>query len=184
MVVGVESGKIQLSFLDFDQPMGVAVGENGIAIGSRGQVHLFRANHKIAKTIELRGPYNGCFVPQNSVYTGNIHSHDLAWGEGGLWVVNTLFSCLCTLKESYSFVPRWRPPFVSRLIDQDRCHLNGLAMHEGRPRCSKPPPPTFGLRTPGEGKRSRLIIAFPLFEKSTSDTQNESYYYEPSKKTF
>jgi len=134
MVVGVDAGQIKLSFLNFDQPMGVAVGKEGIAIGSRGQVHLFRANHDIAASIGPPGSYNGCFVPQNSAYTGNIHGHDLAWGEGGLWVVNTLFSCLCTLKESYSFVPRWRPPFVSQLIDQDRCHLNGMAMHEGRPR--------------------------------------------------
>jgi uncharacterized protein (TIGR03032 family) len=48
-----------------------------------------------------------------------------------LWVVNTLFSCLCTLHENYSFVPRWRPPFVSALAPEDRCHLNGLALAVG-----------------------------------------------------
>jgi uncharacterized protein (TIGR03032 family) len=58
----------------------------------------------------------------------------LGWGSDGLWVVNTLFSCLCTLHESYSFVPRWRPPFISKLADEDRCHLNGMAMEAGAPR--------------------------------------------------
>ena len=48
-------------------------------------------------------------------------------------MVNTLFSCLCTLDDSFSFVPRWRPPFVTELAGQDRCHLNGLAMRDGRP---------------------------------------------------
>ena len=38
----------------------------------------------------------------------------------GLWIVNTLFSCLCTLNIENNCVPRWMPPFVSRLIDQDR----------------------------------------------------------------
>ena len=33
----------------------------------------------------------------------------------------------------YSFVPRWRPPFISELAPQDRCHLNGLAMRDGSP---------------------------------------------------
>ena len=59
----------------------------------------------------------------------------MAWGAGGeLWVVNTRFSCLCTLDGSASFTPRWRPPFVSALEPTDRCHLNGLGMVDGRPR--------------------------------------------------
>ncbi|HZN32689.1 MAG TPA: TIGR03032 family protein, partial [Pirellulaceae bacterium] len=38
-----------------------------------------------------------------------------------------------TLSPEYSFVPRWRPPFISALAAEDRCHLNGLAMVDGRP---------------------------------------------------
>jgi uncharacterized protein (TIGR03032 family) len=34
----------------------------------------------------------------------------------------------------YSFVPRWRPPFITTLTAEDRCHLNGLAMHNGQPK--------------------------------------------------
>ena len=49
-------------------------------------------------------------------------------------MVNTRFSCLCTLHPDYSFVPRWRPPFITALAAEDRCHLNGLAIVDGRPR--------------------------------------------------
>ena len=38
------------------------------------------------------------------------------------------------LHPDYSFVPRWRPPFLSALAAEDRCHLNGLALEDGRPR--------------------------------------------------
>ena len=74
--------------------------------------------------------------------TGEIQCHEIAWGstdngEPDLWIVNTLFSCLAGLDPRYSFVPRWRPPFVSALAPQDRCHLNGLAMRDG-PRPSSP----------------------------------------------
>jgi uncharacterized protein (TIGR03032 family) len=31
-------------------------------------------------------------------------------------------------------VPRWRPPFISAIAPEDRCHLNGLAMLDGQPR--------------------------------------------------
>lgn len=48
--------------------------------------------------------------------------------------MNTAFSCLCTLDERHSFVPRWRPPFITGLAAEDRCHLNGLAMDGGKPR--------------------------------------------------
>ncbi|MBY0523881.1 MAG: TIGR03032 family protein [Gemmataceae bacterium] len=50
-----------------------------------------------------------------------------------LWFVNTRFSCLCTRSNTHSFVPRWRPPFITALAPEDRCHLNGLCMAEGRP---------------------------------------------------
>ena len=53
---------------------------------------------------------------------------------GELWIVNTLFSCLATLDPRYSFVPRWRPQFISQVAPQDRCHLNGLALENGRPK--------------------------------------------------
>jgi uncharacterized protein (TIGR03032 family) len=66
--------------------------------------------------------------------TGSIQCHEVAWGtDEDLWVVNTAFSCLAGLDADHSFVPRWRPPFVSALAAEDRCHLNGLAMRDGVP---------------------------------------------------
>ncbi len=134
LVLGTHQGKLRISFLDYDQPMGLAVRKDRLAIGTRRQMHFLVPGHE---TLGPPGPnrtHDGCFVPRASFYTGSIHGHDLAWGNEGLWIVNTLFSCLATLHDNYSFVPRWRPKFISQLIDQDRCHLNGLAMDQGRPR--------------------------------------------------
>src|SRR5204862_4296250 len=65
---------------------------------------------------------------------GDIRIHDTAWAGDELWAVNTRFSCLCTLDRRYSFVPRWRPAFVSALAPEDRCHLNGLCVAGDPPR--------------------------------------------------
>src|SRR5262249_19865549 len=65
---------------------------------------------------------------------GDIGVHEMAWAGDELWIVNTRFSCLCTLDPDYSFVPRWRPPFLTALAAEDRCHLNGLAIVEGWPK--------------------------------------------------
>lgn len=37
-----------------------------------------------------------------------------------------------TVSESHSFVPLWQPTFISKLAAEDRCHLNGLAMQQGK----------------------------------------------------
>src|SRR5262249_2647884 len=60
---------------------------------------------------------------------------EMAYGAGGqLWFANTRFSCLATLDPEASFLPRWRPPFVTELEPSDRCHLNGLALVDGKPK--------------------------------------------------
>jgi len=82
--------------------------------------------------------YQGCdrlFVPRIGHTTGDLDVHDIAVDAGGRVIfVATLFGCLATLNERYSFTPLWRPPFLSKLAAEDRCHLNGLALDAGRPR--------------------------------------------------
>ncbi|PCK02248.1 MAG: TIGR03032 family protein [Alteromonadaceae bacterium] len=76
---------------------------------------------------------DACFITRSSHYTGMINIHDIDWGEEGLWAVNSSFSCLCTLEPGYSFVPKWKPHFVSSLVPEDRCHLNGMGLKDGKP---------------------------------------------------
>jgi len=74
------------------------------------------------------------YLPRASITTGMINIHDIAWGDTGLWVVNSTFSCLSTLSPEYSFIAKWKPPFISELVPEDRCHLNGMAMKDGKPK--------------------------------------------------
>ncbi len=134
LVIGGATGKLSIACHNFEQVMGVAVAKDQIAVGTRRQVYFLNSAHDCAAHIVSDIPYDQCWISRKSFVTGSIHGHDLAWGKEGLWVVNTLFSSLCTLSDKYNFVPRWRPPFVSKLIDQDRCHLNGLALEAGVPR--------------------------------------------------
>ena len=117
----------------FDRPMGLAMRDGRIALGCRGEVWEFRNAPAIAPLVEPAGRHDACFVPRTSHVTGDICVHELAWAGDELWAVNTRFSCLCTLDPDYSFVPRWRPPFVTALVAEDRCHLNGLAVVDGQP---------------------------------------------------
>jgi len=79
--------------------------------------------------------YDALYIPQVAVTTGDLDIHDItACDDGRLVFVNTLFSCLGTPDLRYSFVPLWQPPFITKLAAEDRCHLNGLAQVDGKPR--------------------------------------------------
>ena len=127
-VVGSRQGELALSFHYFEQAMGLAVGRERVAVGTRNQIWFLRHTPDIAPRHQPAGRHDGCLLARSSHFTGDIHGHELAWAGDELWIVNTLFSCLCTLHPDYSFVPRWRPPFITALAAEDRCHLNGLAL--------------------------------------------------------
>jgi uncharacterized protein (TIGR03032 family) len=133
-VVQVRGEDLLITYHNFDRPMGIAISRACIAIGTKTQIWFIQGAPQIAHEVGSRGHYDSCYLARASHYTGEIHGHELAWSGRVLWVVNTLFSCLCSLDSGHSFVPRWKPPFVSALAAEDRCHLNGIALEHDRPR--------------------------------------------------
>lgn len=129
--------RINVHFATFSRAMGIAASARSIAIGSFVAIHeLYNMPALIPRlppSEMSESPYDACFVPRTDYYTGDIQIHEMAYAGEELWFVNTRFSCLCTLQSPYSFAPRWRPPFVMGLSGDDRCHLNGLAVVDGRP---------------------------------------------------
>lgn len=158
VAVGVADEALTFSFRRFDKAMGMALRADGLAVAGKGQVWMLRDHSDLAPAMSVSGRrHDRCWLPRSSVVTGEIQCHEIAWGSApagdpDLWIVNTRFSCLAGLDQRYSFVPRWRPPFISRLAAEDRCHLNGLAMRDGRPAFV-----TVMARTdePGGWRRSR-----------------------------
>lgn len=125
---------IHLYAKNFKRPMGIAVNENQMAIANRSKVDLFISSPPLAYNFpQKRGHYEALYLPQASYFTGMADIHEIEWGKSGLWAVNTAFSCLCLMDEKYSFVPQWKPYFISELLPEDRCHLNGMAMKDGSP---------------------------------------------------
>jgi len=44
---------------------------------------------------------------------------------------NTQYSCISALDDYYSFKPIWQPDFITALVPEDRCHLNGIGARDG-----------------------------------------------------
>jgi uncharacterized protein (TIGR03032 family) len=132
---GKEGEGLNTHFVNYKKPMGLAADNNHMAIGSGNSIWMLRNMNAVAAKLEPAGQHDACFMPRRVHVTGDIDIHEMSWGIGEeLWFLNTRFSTLCTLDEISSFVPRWRPPFISALAPEDRCHLNGLCMQNGKPK--------------------------------------------------
>ena len=136
VVIGSNDGRLKLSFHNYDRPMGMAIDPqvHRLAVATRDAVLIASNDPAVAQQLRSSGSVETCFLTRAAHFTGDIQAHEIAWANGELWVVNTRFSCLCTLDHHHSFVPRWQPRFVDALVAEDRCHLNGLAIENGRPK--------------------------------------------------
>lgn len=116
----------------FERVMGLWSNDQTLWMSTAWQ--LWRLENDLSPDEQYEG-YDRNFVPRAAFVTGEIDIHDLGVGtDGRLVFVNTLFGCLATTSDRYSFEPLWKPSFLSKLAPEDRCHLNGLAWENGCPR--------------------------------------------------
>lgn len=130
-----DNNRVQILPRTFEKPMGVAVSGNKMAVACKEEVVKLVNSPELAQYYPNQpGRYTGLFVPRATYYTGRVDMHDLDFGTEGLWGINTSFSCLCLIDDNYSFIPKWKPPFITELVSEDRCHLNGLTIVDGKPK--------------------------------------------------
>lgn len=151
-----QNGQLSVFERTFERCMGLYAHNSSLYMSSLYQLW------RLENALEPGQVADGCdavYVPQVAYITGDLDIHDVVLVEppqppklreyqqvepqvpslnkgelGGVVFVNTLFSCLATISETKSFVPLWKPPFISKLAAEDRCHLNGLAVRDGQPR--------------------------------------------------
>lgn len=117
---------------NFARPMGMALHNNTLALALKSEIMILANNPGLAKNYPQNpDTYDALFVPRSTFYTGTLDIHDLAWTNNGLVAVNTVFSCLASLSHVHSFEPIWKPHFITDLLPEDRCHLNGVAVKDG-----------------------------------------------------
>lgn len=132
-----ENNLIQLP-RTFEKPMGIAEHptKDKLAIACKEEVIVFANSPDLAKFYpKSPNKYDSLYVPRSTFFTGTLDIHDLNFGEDdSLYAVNTLFSTIIKIDSDYNFTPYWTPNFIDRLVSEDRCHLNGMAMQNGKPK--------------------------------------------------
>ena len=135
-LIGWNGQQMTLLLRTFQKPMGMAVQGQRLALATRHEVWQF-ANAPDLATHYLEhqpGRYDALYLPRVAHFTGDLNVHEVGYVGEDVWVVNTRFSCLSSLSADFSFVPRWKPPFISDLAPEDRCHLNGMAIAQNTPK--------------------------------------------------
>ncbi len=128
-------GKLNTHYRTFKRPMGMCANSKYMYLGDRSSIIKFRNVPELSSQLDPPDKVDACYIVRNIHVTGNIDVHEMELDkEGDLWFINTKFSTLCKLDYNNSFVPLWRPKFVSALAREDRCHLNGLCMIDGKPK--------------------------------------------------
>jgi uncharacterized protein (TIGR03032 family) len=126
------NGTISFNQQNFSRAMGLAWTGGRLYLGSLCQV--WRLENMLKPGEVGNETFDAVLVPRNAQTTGDVDIHELGVdAQGRVIFVNTKYSCLAALDLTDSFRPIWKPPFISKLAPEDRCHLNGMAMAEGAP---------------------------------------------------
>ena len=125
-------GKLWVFNRNIGRCLGLAISGNELWV--TGDTQIFKFVNALEAGQKSSEGHDAFFVPQAAYFTGDLDAHDLAAGRDGRPIfVNTLFNCLATVSTTYSFKPLWKPEFISRMAAEDRCHLNGVALRDGKP---------------------------------------------------
>ena len=126
------SGQLSGFERHYDRAMGLHATPERLYLSCKYQ--LWQLDNAL-KPGELYNHYDKLYIPRIGYTTGDLDIHDVAIDRHGQIVfVSTLLNCLATVSDRLSCKPLWKPAFISRVINEDRCHLNGLAMVDGEPR--------------------------------------------------
>jgi uncharacterized protein (TIGR03032 family) len=130
--IGLQTnGELSVFERTLDRCMGLHAQGKCLYVSTLYQLWRFENTLEVGEVYE---GYDAFYVPQMSYVTGDLDVHDLTISDDQIIFVNTLFSCLATVSPTHSFIPLWKPPFISKIGAEDRCHLNGLALRDGKAR--------------------------------------------------
>jgi uncharacterized protein (TIGR03032 family) len=134
-LVSASAGKVRAQHRRVGPAMGVVADADRLWVASRDQLWRFSNTgpRRIGDT-----EHDVVYAPRWGIITGPCDTHEIASRvtHGGrvheLTFVNTRFSCIATIDGHFNYVPIWKPPFVSGLAPEDRCHLNEVATRDGK----------------------------------------------------
>lgn len=108
------------------QPKGVYYKSPWLKITTWNNVWTYREYTSPEITKQVNPDCDVVFIPKRLEETGDIGSREIA-GES---IAAAKLSCLVTIDDYFSVRPIWKPKWIDRIVVEDRCHVNGIALDQ------------------------------------------------------
>lgn len=135
MLIGLDA-KTSPSFGVFDYPdlRGIASAPDG-TLWVAQRLGLWKLENG-ARTGGYTFEHNDVYLPRLQHMTGDLGLTDMAVdGHGALLLASSRFSLVGKVCGEASIEPVWRPPFISKVLAENRCGLSGLALFDAERHC-------------------------------------------------
>lgn len=117
------------------KPMGISTHGNKMAVATLNRIEVYAKHSNIGKNAPFSfQKYDEFYVPRMSYVSGALDLHDIHLHDRGVFAVNTQFNCISSFSIEHNFTPRWAPKFITDIVPEDRCHLNGMAVKNHMPK--------------------------------------------------
>lgn len=131
-----EPGKddqLSMWITNFMRPMGMHSDKEIMWISSSGNLCKYQnINQSIDSTF---GEFDATYIPSFTYFGSDIDSHDICIdSENNPYFCSAAFSCVCIPSKTTGFKIWWKPPWITKIVPEDRCHLNGICSRDGQPR--------------------------------------------------
>jgi len=124
------SGRVTVVQNRADGAAGLAYNGRDLCVGMSASIRVYK-NIRTSESL-FEKIFDKLFVPRISYTISRLDVHELNFDRSGkLLFANTKYSCVAGLHPTHSFTSVWKPLFISKLLSEDRCHLNGMAFVDG-----------------------------------------------------
>jgi len=127
------SPKLSLWMSNFNRPMGIHIDQKSAYVASSGNLWSYQ-NYGAIETQDV-GKFDANYVPRSVIFSNDVDAHDLTVDSNGqVYFISSHFSCICMPSDTHSFKVYWKPPWITKVAAEDRCHLNGMCARDGKVR--------------------------------------------------
>jgi uncharacterized protein (TIGR03032 family) len=132
LIGATDREKLSVCSLSLNRPMGLFATPSRLIVTTLYQIWQL---DNILPEGQTREGFDRCYMPRMGFTTGQLSAHDVVIDKDGeIIFINTRFNCMASVSARGSFRVCWKPHFITELAPEDRCHLNGLALVDGKPR--------------------------------------------------
>ena len=128
-LISAADGELELSSTKLSRCRGLSVAGGRMAVVTAREIVIFsNVGRLAAHHPDRRDHFDAFFYPRMTIFTGYCMIHDIILDGSSVIAANTRFSTISRFDGRFTFTPLWQPPFITEVVPEDRCHLNGIAV--------------------------------------------------------